>query len=209
MLELMLRDNTVGSRGVLSEKQQAILLGLLLGDGHMEWKYRYPRLRINQTLRHKEYVDWLYDELKEFCIEKPHAVDVTDKRNGSIYYHYLFSTKISPVFIKYHKLFYQQGRKIVPRKLPVLLKNKISLAVWYMDDGFKRNDCSSLYLCTSGFSLEDQEFLQDMLYKTFGLETKMHFAGKNARIYFPVHSAKRFCELVRSFILPVFYYKLL
>ena len=174
----------------------------------LEHKYRYPRLRIVHSLKQKEYVDWLYSEFKDFCVEKPHPWNVVDKRNGKVYPHYLFATQISPVFMEYRKIFYPQGKKIVPSKIENLLKSEISLAVWYMDDGFKRTDCRSLYLCTSGFSLDDQRFLQSVLYRRYGFDTKIHFAGKNARIYFPVRSASRFCGIVKPHILPVFHYKL-
>lgn len=122
---------------------------------------------------------------------------------------YLFSTVTSPSLAKYHMMFYQGGKKITPKELIYLLKNALSLAIWYMDDGFKRGDCNSLYLCTSGFTLKEQKFLQEILQKLYGFETKIHFAGKNARIYFPVSSAKRFCDLIRPFVLPVFHYKLI
>ncbi len=205
----MSRDNTVGSRGVLSEKQQAILVGLMLGDGFLEYRYKYPRLRIDQTFKHREYVDWLYDQFKDLCLEKPHRLDRVDNRSGKIHNHYLFSTITSASLMKYHRMFYREGKKITPKTLIYLLKDALSLAVWYMDDGFKRSDCNSLYLCTSGFTLEEQKFLQEILQKLYGFETKIHFAGKNARIYFPVSSAKRFCEIVKPYILSVFQYKLL
>lgn len=205
----MSKDNTVGSQEVLSKKQQAILIGLMLGDGLLELKYRYPRLRIDHSLKQKEYVDWLYSQFKDFCSEKPHQLDRVDSRNGKIYYHYLFSTKISFALMKYHKLFYSAKGKIIPKNLIFLLRDKLSLAVWYMDDGFKRTDCNSLYLCTSGFILKEQKFLQEILQKNYGLQTKIHFAGRNARIYFPVSSAKRFCDLIKPFVLPMFSYKLL
>lgn len=205
----MSKDNTVGSQEVLSKKQEVILIGLMLGDGLLELKYRYPRLRIDHSLKQKEYVDWLYSHFKDFCSEKPHQLDRVDSRNGKTYYHYLFSTKISSALMKYHKLFYSVGRKIIPKSLIFLLKDRLSLAVWYMDDGFKRSDCNSLYLCTSGFTLEEQRFLQEILQKRYGFQTKIHFAGKNSRIYFPVNSAKGFCDLIKPFVLPMFHYKLL
>lgn len=202
-------DNTVGSQEVLNSKQQAILVGLMLGDGLLELRYKYPRLRIDHSLKQKEYVEWLYFQFKDLCTQKPHQLDRVDSRNGKIYSHYLFSTNISSEFTKYYKLFYSDRKKIIPKNLINLLKDSLSLAVWYMDDGFKRTDCSSLYLCTSGFSLEEQKFLQKILQKLYGFETKIHFAGKNSRIYFPVKYAKEFCDLVRPYILPSFEYKLL
>ncbi len=205
----MSKDNTVGSQEALNEKQRAILVGLMLGDGFLESRYKHPRLRIDQTLKHKEYVDWLYDQFKDLCSKEPRRLDRVDSRNGKIYYHYLFSTITASSLDKYHKMFYKGGKKIIPENLIDLLKNVLSLAVWYMDDGFKRSDCNSLYLCTSGFTLKEQKFLQEILQKLYGFKTKIHFAGKNARIYFPVDSAKGFCDLIRPFVLPVFHYKLL
>ncbi len=205
----MSKDNTVGSQGVLSKVQKEILVGLLLGDGHLELQHKHPRLRIDHSLKQKEYVDWLYYQFEYLCNQKPHQLDRVDSRNGKTYYHYLFSTKNSAVFLEYFKMFYTGRKKTLPQDLMVLLKSKLSLAVWYMDDGFKRSDCNALYLCTSGFSLEEQKFLQEVLQKLHGLETKIHFAGKNTRIYFPARSAKRFCDLIRPYVLLNFYYKLL
>lgn len=206
---IMSEDNTVGSREALSEKQKAILVGLMLGDGFLEHRYKYPRLRIDQSLKHKEYVDWLYDQFKDFCLQKPFRLDRVDKRNGKIYSHYIFTTVTSFSLVECRNIFYKKRKKIIPKNLRSLLKNELSLAVWYMDDGFKRSDCNSLYLCTSGFTINEQRFLQDILQKLYGFESKIHFAGKNTRIYFPVSSAKRFCDLIRPFVLPVFHYKLL
>ncbi len=205
----MSKDNTVGSQGILSKTQKEILVGLLLGDGLLELQHKNPRLKIDHSLKQKEYVDWLYFQFEGFCNQKPRQLDRVDSRNGKIYYHYLFSTISTAVLGEYFRMFYIAGKKTLPKNLTVLLKSKLSLAVWYMDDGFKRSDCDSLYLCTSGFSLEEQKFLQEILQKLYGFETKIHFAGKNARIYFPVKSAKRFCDLVRPYILSNFSYKLL
>lgn len=205
----MLKDNTVGSREALSEKQQAILVGLMLGDGFLEHRYKYPRLRVDHTFKHKEYVDWLYNQFKDLCIKKPFALDRVDKRNGRIYSHYIFTTITDSSLLKYRNIFYKDGKKVIPTNLKFLLKNALSLAIWYMDDGFKRSDCNSLYLCTSGFTLEEQKFLQEVLLNLYGFKTKIHFAGNNTRIYFPVGSAKGFCDLIKPFVLPVFHYKLL
>ncbi|MDO8498264.1 MAG: LAGLIDADG endonuclease [bacterium] len=202
-------DNTVGSRRVLSPKQQSILIGLLLGDGHMEYRYTYPRLRITHSLKQKDYVNWLYSQFKEFCTQEPHEMKRVDSRTNNTYYWYLFSTRTTSAFLEYYRMFYPKGKKVVPKNIEQLLSSKLSLGIWYMDDGFKRSDCDSLYLCTSGFTLEEQIFLQGILQKKYGLETKIHFAGKNARIYFPVKSARRFCELIKPYLLPMFNYKLL
>lgn len=207
--EYVSKDNTVGSQESLSKDQKEILVGLMLGDGCLELQHKNPRLRVDHSMKQKGYIDWLYSQFENFCNQKPCRLNRVDKRNGKIYSHYLLTTRTSAVFRRYFNMFYAEKRKTTPRNLINLLKSKLTLAVWYMDDGFKRGDCDSLYLCTSGFKLEDQRFLQEILQKLYGFETKLHFAGKNARIYFPVQFAKEFCSLVKPFILPQFTYKLL
>ncbi|MBI2338217.1 hypothetical protein HYU95_03440 [Candidatus Daviesbacteria bacterium] len=205
----MSKDNTVGSQESLSKDQEEILVGLMLGDGCLELQHKNPRLRVDHSMKQKDYIEWLYSQFKDFCNQRPHQLNRVDKRNGRIYDHYLLTTRTSLAFRKYFNMFYAEKKKTIPKNLMDLLKSKLTLAVWYMDDGFKRGDCSSLYLCTSGFKLEDQKFLQEILEKLYGFKTKIHFASKNARIYFPVQFAKEFCNLVRPFILPQFTYKLL
>ncbi|MBI2430471.1 MAG: hypothetical protein HYV39_00405 [Candidatus Levybacteria bacterium] len=84
----------------------------------------------------------------------------------------------------------------------------MSLAIWYMDDGFRRSDCKGLYLCTSAYTKEEQQVLQDALRKKFGIKTTLHYARNNIRIYIPSSQADMFCLVVRPYILPIFQYKL-
>ena len=90
-----------------------------------------------------------------------------------------------------------------------LLKSPLSLAVWYMDDGFHRLDCNGLYLCTSAFTNQEQLLLIETLKTNFGLDARVHYAAGNARIYIPSSSAEQFCDLIREFVLPDLSYKLI
>ena len=62
------RDNQQGSRvilkkvdGILSKQQQDVLIGLMLGDGNLEFDgYRGTRLQVKQSEARREYVEWLY-----------------------------------------------------------------------------------------------------------------------------------------------------
>ena len=60
--------NTVGS---LTERQKAIIVGCLLGDGTMRCKTN-ALLEINHSIKQREYVEWKYDQLKELVSTKPH-----------------------------------------------------------------------------------------------------------------------------------------
>ena len=52
----MIHGNTVGSRESLSIRQQAILVGKILGDGCLEKNGNHVRLKIEQADCQKDYV---------------------------------------------------------------------------------------------------------------------------------------------------------
>lgn len=206
-VSLVQEDNTVGSRGVLSQRQKEILIGTLLGDAHLEPNGKYVRVRIDHYDRHKEYVFWMANELLPFSL-KPREIIEDDKRSGKSYTRWHFSSQSLPVFQGFRDLFYFRGRKIVPENLDKLI-TPLSLAIWYMDDGFRRRDCKGFYLCTSSFTNREQKILQKVLWIRFGLEVSIHHQRKLERIYIPAAHAEKFNDLIKPFILSVFRYKLL
>ena len=202
------KGDTVGSREftILTQRQEQVLLGTLLGDGFLEQNGRNVRLKIDHGAKQKAYVFWLYEEFKTIA-QQPYQLLFQDKRNDKIYEHWRFATYSLPLLNPWRQLFYQNGRKIISSKIFELF-SPLSLAVWYMDDGFRRTDCKGLYLCTSAYSMEEQYLLQKYLKKRFHIQTKLHFAAKQVRIYVPSSQVDMFCTIVKPFILPSFKYKL-
>ena len=197
----------MGSRGVLSRRQREILVGTVLGDAHLEPNGKHVRLSADHYEKHKEYVLWMANEFAPFSL-KTREITEKDKRNGKIYKRWHFSTKSLPIFREFRDLFYFQGKKIVPERIYELM-TKLSLAIWYMDDGFKRKDSKGFYLCTSSFTNSEQIMLQKMLFNRFGLETRIHHQRKLERIFIPSAQAEKFNRLIKPFVLTVFKYKLL
>lgn len=62
----------------------------------------------------------------------------------------IFYTKYSKTFTEYRNLFYLKQKnsffekKNVPVNIADILTHPLALAVWYLDDGTKRNDTKSL-----------------------------------------------------------------
>lgn len=193
----------------LTKRQQDILIGTLLGDGCLEVNGKNVRLKIDHSIDQKQLTDWMFDEFKEFTTKTPYLLDQFDGRTNKFYHHYRFSTINTSALKKFYLKFYYLKRKVVPKNIQRLLMSPLSLAVWYMDDGFRRRDCNGLYLCTSAFTSEEQLLLIGVLKMNFSLEAKVHYAAGNARIYIPASSAKRFCLLVKDFIVPDLSYKLI
>lgn len=202
--------NTVGSREAekLSKQQKDILIGKMLGDGCLEINGFNPRLKVDQTRAQKEYVFWLYKKFVPFVGRTPYETKFFDKRFNKIYYHWRFTTNSLSIFKHWHSIFYKGKIKIVPKNIFDLLTLR-SLAVWYMDDGYRRRDCNGVYLCTSAYSTSEQKLLQDALNRKFFLKSRLHYAAGNVKIYIPASHGRYFCEIIKKYILPSFSYKLL
>ena len=107
----------------INERQEQIIIGKLLGDGHLETANgRTYRLKIEHSIKQKDYVDWLYHELYRFASSAP-KIKVTT-RGAMTYYKYWFNTSYSGSFRFYAQQFYVGRKKVVPKliqRLPVLI----------------------------------------------------------------------------------------
>lgn len=192
----------------LSKKQTSIIIGNLLGDGYLD-KNRYGSiaLEVKQKDSCKKYVFWLYEELKSLCGSLP------KQRKDN--YQWRLLTRYSKDLKRMYKLFYPNGRKIIPANLLEILISPLSLAVWYMDDGtldYRVKSHFAFSLVTNCFTLEENEILIQTLRKNFKIEATIHHSlirGKRyPRIYIGSQGRDQFYKLVRPFILECFSHKL-
>ena len=185
--------NTVGS---LTERQKAIIVGCLLGDGTMRCKTN-ALLEVNHSIKQSEYVEWKFDELRDLVSTKPH------KRFGNAgRIAYRFTTKSLPQLTEIYKKFYSAGKKIIPDNFQI---HPLSLAVWFMDDGCK--SYRALYLNTQKFKVIEQEKLSAMLKEQFGITATLNKDKKYYRLRIAVSSVDKFLEIIRPYLLPMFCYK--
>lgn len=193
----------------LTKHQHRVLIGTLLGDGHLEKNGRYVRLKIDHSHKQKAYVWWKYQVFKNLVSQPPKLQRIFDSRTNNVYQHWRFSTKSLSIFTEYHALFYGSGSKSVPDDICTLVHHPLSLATWYMDDGARRTDCKALRLHTNCYSYESQQSLQRVLATNFGIHTTLHKAGNSWVLYIPSKEAKQFSTLIRPFMLSEFSDKLL
>ncbi len=194
---------------LITKRQEDIIVGLLLGDGHLEKNGRYVRLRIDQGLSHKDYIEWLYGELINLVPSWPRIIREMDKRAKKVYSRLHFSTYSSIEFMRWWKIFYFEKRKIIPPEIGDMLKSNLSVAIWLMDDGYKRNDCAAIRLNTDAFNLSEQRLLIQCLWENFKIKSHLHKKGKWFNIYIPKREAEKFNVYVKPYVLPSFKHKLL
>lgn len=193
---------------ILTKRCEDVVIGTILGDGCLERNWKNVRLRIDHSETQQSLVRWKYIELKELSPSNPKRVEVFDKRTEKVYVSYRFLTQTTEKLNNYFSLFYGE-RKQIPKEISKLLTSPLSLAVWYMDDGGRRNDCRSGYLNTQSFAIDEVNLLRECLESNFDIQTKIHFAAQRPRIYISQNQFEKFCDLIRPFIIPDLQYKLL
>lgn len=187
----------------LTKKQRAIIVGLLLGDGHLETQNngRTFRLKVEHGMEQEDYVQWLFQEFKAWIPAKQPYVKI--RRNGQKSIG--FST-YSHGSLRFYKCFYysSDNTKRIPTIIGKLLE-PLSIAIWFMDDGSRKSLKHTTYnMHTLGFKRKDLLKLQEVLQKRFNIETNLHKQReKYWRMYIPTESAQQFTELVEKYVMPI------
>ncbi len=196
----------------LTERQREILIGVLLGDGHLETQDqgRTYRLKIEHSIKQRAYVEWLYQEFKEW-VQTPPQRRTRFVRLRSVegtYEKYWFNTLSHGAFRFYAHQFYQHGRKIAPRLIHRWLSPR-ALAIWYMDDGsIKSKAHKTVLLNTHAFDAMSLKRLQKALQEKFGVKTKLRTQREGTQIYVVGETVQRFLNIIEPYIIPSMRYKL-
>lgn len=192
----------------LTEVQRSIIIGKLLGDGHLEslTNGKTYRLKTEHSVSQKAYVDWQYQKLVDLVRTAPRVK--LKSRYGRLSQNYKFDTLSSSSLRFFGQSFYRDGKKKVPLIIKKLL-TPLALAVWFMDDGsIKSNHHRALILNTQCFSESDLKSLQQALFEKFGIETVLRKQKEGKQIYILSQSVKKFIQIISPYLLPSMKYKL-
>jgi hypothetical protein len=185
-------------------QMQETLLGIVLGDGYLEPHGKGIRLQVNHAARFKSYVEWKRQELLEL---KPSPIHHHD--NGG-YPFWRFVTRSHPHLAELRRLFYSDGRKVVPEAIGRLLTHPKALAVWFMDDGTCDRRQGSVLFETQCYGPDDLRRLKDALEANFGVRISVHNSGvgRGQRLYVTVAETKKLAAIIKPYVLSELRYKL-
>lgn len=203
-----MRPRILKNEMILSEFQKEILTGLLLGDGCIERSQNSlgARLKVGQSLKQTEFVEWLYETFKDFVHTPPRLKEKF--RNNKRYSELVFNTLTHQSFKHFHDLFYPNGKKIVPESINQFL-TPTAFAVWFMSDGsIKSKECRGRILNTQCFNRADIERLILILKEKFNLISSIRTQKDGLQIYISAKSAEMLNKLLKDKILSSFQYKL-
>lgn len=193
----------------MQQQTRALLIGLILGDGYLTKPNGHANtstLDIKYDEKSLEYLQWIHKELQELS-----PSPIKKKKN---YHQYRFYTKASAEVGELRRLFYPHGIKRIPEDIQRYLKDPLTLAVWYQDDGtldFRKGYHANALIATHCFSLKECELLASALHANFGLDVrvcKCTMRGKQFfRLYVVSQSMNCFMNLIDPYIRKCFFYK--
>lgn len=192
----------------LAKEEYDILIGTILGDAHVRKLKQEACIEFTHSVKQREYLFWKYQQLKKWCRTKPNLIRIKDQRYNKEYSQWRFKTLSNPVFTELWKMFYREKIKVIPKSITQILKSPLSLAVWFMDDGGRRNDSYGLFLNTLSFRKSEQECLRRCLKKNFDIDSRIHWITDGYRLYIPSSEAKKFCTIIHPYIVDILRYKL-
>ncbi len=194
----------------LTPRQREVLVGLLLGDGHIEQPYITPRarLKVEQRIGAKEYVEWLYDIFHDWIRSDIRTRSKFLKSTGKTYKSCEFTTFTHEELMFYRELFYPDGKKVIPTNIYDIL-TPLGLAIWFMDDGsIKSHESKGRILNTHSFSKHEVLMLCAVLQDKFNLQAWPRKQKDGIQIYISGKSSETLQCILEPHVIPMMRYKL-
>src|SRR6266511_3825597 len=186
-----------------------ILMGSLLGDAFAEQHGNGTRICFQQEHLNSHYLIWFHSFLNKFgyCSETIPKLTTRIGKGGKLRYISRFKTYTFTNFNWIYTAFYNENKKIVPYNIEEYL-TPLALSVWIMDDGGRVS--SGLKIATNFFSLNEVEFLSNILRKKYNLKTSIIKTGalNQYNLYISKSSMNDLVEIIRPYLHTSMYYKL-
>lgn len=191
-----------------------MLIGSLLGDGHMEKdKHGFgSRFVFYQSKLNGEYLLWLHSCLSDlgYCKKDiPVIKSRTSNKTELRCYYFRFRTFTFSSFNWIYDSFYINNRKVIPSFIGEYL-TPLALAIWIMDDGSLYKN-KGLKFCTNSFTLKEIKILQKILFDKYNLKSTIHRTGliNQYNIYILKSSMNDLINIVKPHIHPTMMYKII
>lgn len=188
----------------LTEEQEDLLYGSLLGDMSISKTQKSYRPSISQGGNQEQYFDYKCDVFKDL-IGKPNKCKRYDKRTKKYYNKYSVKLLANNIYKKFYNLLYKDGIKTITDKW-LSHVTPLGLAVWFMDDG---SNCGTI--ATNCFTKDECLLIQQWIKSEYNIETTLQVQRKkNIQyvIYIRKKSRKLFYNIIIPYIIPSMLYKL-
>lgn len=193
----------------MTRKQKDIVIGMILGDAYLQKTGKQnARLRLEQGIAQKEYLEWKVEQLQNYFQSKIQVLKRENPVWKKTYQYVRIQSTASPEFGKLRRLFYKDSQKIIPKTITTLFKNPLSLAIWFMDDGYYYHRDKIAYIYIPNFDKESLIYLLKMLKDNFNLLTTLKKKKRGSVLIFSVKETQKLINLIYNYIILSMRYKL-
>ena len=205
---------------MLTERQQQIVTGSLLGDGTIWTNFVDPLMKwqVGQSKRDwhnenkKNYMCWYAKEFIDLGVSirsmNIKATGVAAKKcKEASFDRYVFYTRCNEFWNDVGAKWYVQltdhprfkRRKIVPTDIKL---TPLALCIWHMDDGSNNQTDANIELNTQSFNVDEVDFLIERLKQDLGIDSHKKTGGKERqyKIYVGRDSYFEFIEMIKPHV---------
>ncbi|OGE18948.1 hypothetical protein A2871_02135 [Candidatus Daviesbacteria bacterium RIFCSPHIGHO2_01_FULL_41_23] len=190
--------------------QKAVAVGAILGDGFLQKTGKNnARLRLEHSLKQQDYLIWKCKILSNFFQKKPEILTRNNLKFGKSYQYIRNQSYSGSEFGKLHQLFYVDGKKVIPDKISKLLKESVSLAVWFMDDGYYYPRDKIAYIYLPKLDSNSIKNLLIALKINYGLSPRLKIKKRGEYVLiFTVKETLKLIHIIKPYIIKSMSYKL-
>ena len=192
----------------LKRNEMQVIIGSMLGDMSMNKRgTENAYFLYSQGGVHRSYIKFMYGKLERLTTGygiSEREVLLKGNRHISLYFYSIALPALNEIY----EMFYQGGRKVVPKNIAKFMDFGI-LAIWIMDDGFRKGE--GLRLCTDSFSKEDVELLIEALKEKLGINPTIIIGNRGKgqyRISINKRDMMRIRPHLRHYMHKKMYYKI-
>ncbi len=194
----------------LGRYQIGLIIGMVLGDGFLQKTgSKNARLRLEHSIKQKDYLLWKISQLRKLFQRNISYVKRTHFATKREYLYVRAQSNATPELGKIREIFYKEGRKSIPENFQKYFKQPISLAVWYLDDGYyyKRDKCSYLYI--GRVKQDEAKIVSETIRSNFGIESIVKDKKRKGFVlYFSPRQTLKLKKKIEEFVIPQMKYKL-
>ncbi len=186
---------------ILNPYLKEIYICLILGDASLRINKNKDAglIRFEWGDVNKEYAFYVYNTLGDYCLNPPRKQERLNK-NGNLVVTWCFQTVTHPAFLFLYDLFILKDIKTIKKEALEKELTAVSLAFWYIDDGYSIKNRYSLELHTQSFTSTEVENLCEILRNNFKLVCWLKYSKKIPIILISGQSFQAFFHLVKPHI---------
>jgi LAGLIDADG DNA endonuclease family len=192
------------------------LIGIILGDGHLEKRGRGPNshalLTITFAVRYVLLAQYIYGLFIFLVNKKGFRFSEVQSGEGSKYFGRIIVRTVNlPLLTYYHNIFYKlidnKYKKIIPLNIIDFL-TPVSLAFFIMGDGNYNTVKKVIRLYTNSYTKLEVEYLSKALNEKLGIRNRIEKDKLNYIIVIPTSQVPIVQALVKEHVHPSFYYRI-